>query len=232
MSWIEAPRPVGAPTIPVLGASTVARTSQGSPSVDVLPPDEGVVLADVDSVGCTGSLSGSRAAFPNMSDVDGSGMEVSLSSLTSAVVPFSSTVIRVDVSCVLHPFSVHKLDAGLYMRLVTIAHAFNYRVPVLWDGVKSAIRVGCSCKAEGRFLTDTDLSWGQQVAVMFKIISTLILEVPSFLKAMAEGMSITAMHIVFVCLRIGRMLMCMIWPSCLGSIYLLRKWGMPQFIPG
>ena len=35
MSWIEAPRPEGAPTIPVLGASTMARTSQGSPSVAV-----------------------------------------------------------------------------------------------------------------------------------------------------------------------------------------------------
>ena len=122
--------------------STAARTSQGSPSVDVLPPDEGVVLADVDSVARTGSLSG---------------MDVSLSPLTSAVVPFLSAVIRVDVSCVLHPFSVHKLDAGP-MRLVTIAHAFNYRVAVLRDGVKSAIWVGRSRKAEGRFLMNMDLS--------------------------------------------------------------------------
>ena len=50
-SWIKTPRPVGAPKVPVLGASTVAHTSRGSPSIDVLPPDEGVVLADVDSVG-------------------------------------------------------------------------------------------------------------------------------------------------------------------------------------
>ena len=183
MSWIEAPRLEGTPTIPVLGASTMARTSQGPPSVDVLPPDEGVVLADVYSVGRTGSLSGSRAACPNISDMDGSGMDVSLTSRTSAVVPFSSTVIRVDVSCALHPLSVHKLDAGP-IRLVTIAHVFNYRVAVLRDGVKSAIRVGRSRKAEGWFLTDTDLSWGQQVAVMFQIILTLTLEVPSFLKGM------------------------------------------------
>ena len=40
-----------------------------------------------------------------MTDVDGSGMGVSSSTLTSAVVPLSTTVIRVDVSCVLHPFS-------------------------------------------------------------------------------------------------------------------------------
>ena len=111
-------------------------------------------------------------------------MDVSLTSLTSAVVPFSPTVIRVDVSCDLHPFSVHKLDAGP-IRLVTIAHAFNYRVALLRDGVKSAIRVGRSHKAEGRFLTDTDLSWGHQVAVMFQIISTLTLEVPNFLRRIA-----------------------------------------------
>ena len=88
MSWIEAPLPEGAPTIPVLGASTMAHTSQGSPSVAVLPPDEGVVLEDVDSVGRAGSLSGSRADCPNVSEMDGSGMDVSLTSLTSAVVPF------------------------------------------------------------------------------------------------------------------------------------------------
>ena len=33
------------------------------------------------------------------------------------------------------------------MRLVTIANAFKYRVAVLRDGVKSAIRVGRSRKA-------------------------------------------------------------------------------------
>ena len=71
------------------------------------------------------------------------------------------------------------------MRLVAIAHAFNYRVAVLRDGVKSAIRVGHSRKAEGRILTDTDLSWGHQVAVMFQMISTLALEVPTFLQGIA-----------------------------------------------
>ena len=50
--WIKNPQSVGTPNIPVLGSSTVAHTSQGSPSIDVLPPGEGVVLADVDSVGC------------------------------------------------------------------------------------------------------------------------------------------------------------------------------------
>ena len=56
----------------------------------------------------------------------------------------------------------------------------------LRDGVKSAARVGSSRKAEGHFLTDTDLSWGHQVAVMFQIISKLTLELPLFLEALAD----------------------------------------------
>ena len=72
------------------------------------------MLDDVDSVGSAGSLSGSRAVCPNAS-----GMDVSSTSLNSAVVPFSQTVIQVDVVCDLHSFFVHKLDAGP-MQLVTI----------------------------------------------------------------------------------------------------------------
>ena len=52
-SWIAAPQLVGDPAIPMLGASTVVHTSRDSPSITALPPDEGVVLADVDSV-CNG----------------------------------------------------------------------------------------------------------------------------------------------------------------------------------
>ena len=62
-----------------------------------------------------------------------------------------------DVTSNLHPFFTHRLDAGP-IRLVTIAHSFNYRVAVLRDGVNSADQVGRSRKAEGRFLDDTDIS--------------------------------------------------------------------------
>ena len=55
---------------------------------------------------------------------------------------------------------------------------------VLRDGNKSAVRIGRSRKAEGRFLTETDISWGLQVAVMFQIMSTMALELPSFLEAL------------------------------------------------
>ena len=71
-------------------------------------------------------------------------------------------------------FSVHKLDAGP-VRLMTIAHAFNCRMAVLRDGVKSAVREGRSRKAEGRFLSGSDIPWDQQVAVMFQIVSTVAL---------------------------------------------------------
>ena len=175
---------MNAPTVPVLGASTVAHTSQGSPSLNVLPPDEGVVLADVDSAGVQ-SASGSLVSGRSRMDVDGSWMDVSSSSVASAGIPFSASILRIDGSCVLHPFALHKLDAGP-IRLMTIAHAFNYRMAVLRDGVRSAVRIGRSRKAEGRFLTETDLSWGQQVAVMFQIISTLALELSSFLEALAD----------------------------------------------
>ena len=62
-------------------------------------------------------------------------MDVTSAPLSSAVIPFSHSVLRVDVSCALHPFFAHKLDSGP-IRLMTIAHAFNYRVAVLDGPVK------------------------------------------------------------------------------------------------
>ena len=35
------------PMLPVLGTSTMGRTTQGSPSVAVLPPEEGAVLSEI-----------------------------------------------------------------------------------------------------------------------------------------------------------------------------------------
>ena len=67
-------------------------------------------------------------------------MDVSSAALSSALVLFSRTILLVDVSSDLHPFFTHRLDAGP-IRLATIAHAFNYRVVVLRDGVKSAAPV-------------------------------------------------------------------------------------------
>ena len=68
------------------------------------------------------------------------------------------------------------------LALTTIAHAFNYWVVVLRDGVKSAARVGRSWKVAERFLEDAGILWGHQVAVMFQIMCALALEVPSVLQ--------------------------------------------------
>ena len=158
----------------MLGASTVAHTSRGSPSITALPPDEGVVLVDVDFVRneCStlqGHVSG-HASAPS----DDSQMAPMSGSVSPADNPFAATALRIDDACALHPFSVHKLDAGP-VRLMTIAHAFNYRMAVLRDGVKSAVRFGRSRKMEERFLSGSDMPWGQQVAVMFQIVSTMVL---------------------------------------------------------
>ena len=64
--------------------------------------------------------------------------------------------------------------------------AFNYRVAVLRDGVRSAVRVGRSRKAETCFLKNVNITWGQQVTVMFQIVSTLMEEVPAFALRMRE----------------------------------------------
>ena len=178
---------MGAPTVPMMGDSTVALTSRGSPSVAVLPPDKGVVLADVGSVRSGRSTSEARVSGHTGADSPGSRMDVSEDdSVSPAGTPFATTALQIDEACALHPFFLHKLAAGP-VRLMTIAHAFNYRMAVLRDGVKSAVRVGRSRKAEGRFLTDTDIPWGQQVAVMFQIVSTIYgLELPSFLEALED----------------------------------------------
>ena len=107
------------------------------------------------------------------------------------VIPFATSAIRIDDTSVLHPFfPPKKSDAGP-IRLMTIAHAFNYRMAVLRNGVKSAVGVARARKAEGCFLLNSDIQWGQQVAVMFQIVYTMALELPSFLGELEElrGMS-------------------------------------------
>ena len=143
----------------MLGASTVAHTSRGSPSITALPPDEGVVLADVDSVRNGRSPSHDRVSGHASETSDDSQLAPMTDSVSPTDTPFATTALRIDNACALHQFSVHKLDAGP-VRLMTIAHAFNYLMAVLRDGVKSAVRVGRSRKVEGRFLSGSDIPWG------------------------------------------------------------------------
>ena len=98
---------------------------------------------------------------------------------------FASPVVRIDDTSVLHPYFPQKSDAGP-VRLMTIAHAFNYRMAVLRNGIKSAVRVARARKAEVCFLLNSDIQWGQQVAAMFQIIYTMVVELPSFLEELEE----------------------------------------------
>ena len=120
MSWIDAARPEDVPTIPVLGVSTMGHTTQGSPSMAVLPHDEGAVLSEIASVKSAQFFLGSRSSRP-----EGSGMDVSSAALSLAVVSFPHRVLLVDATSNLHPFFTHHAVDGPIC-LATIAHAFNY----------------------------------------------------------------------------------------------------------
>ena len=99
VSWIDAARLECMPTLTVLGTSTMGRTTQGSPSIAVLPPDEGAVLSEIASVKSAQFFSESRSCRP-----EGSGMDVSSAVLSLAVVSFPHKVILVDATSNLHQF--------------------------------------------------------------------------------------------------------------------------------
>ena len=176
VSWLTTKKLSIAPSVPILGASTMQRTSQSPPSLKVAVPAEGAIIADVDSEHSVGS---------SVAPSDTSGMDITSAPLISVPRPVESWVVQIDSSCVIHPYYIHKMDSEP-VRLMTIAHAFNYRVAVLRDGVWTAVRVGRSRKAETCFLKEANISWGQQVTVMFQIVSTLMGEVPAFALRMRE----------------------------------------------
>ena len=164
------------PSVMILGASTMQRTLPSSLSLTVAPPVEGTLIAKVDSNHSVGS-----SIVPG----DLSRLDVTSAPLISVPLRVENHAVEIDSSCVIHPFYMHKMDSGP-VRLMTIAHAFNYGVVVLRDGVRSAVRMGRSKEAERCFLSDVNIPWGQQVTVMFQIVSTLMDEVPEFALKMSE----------------------------------------------
>ena len=172
VSWLTSKENSIEPSVTVLGASTMPRTDQNSMSVESPSREMEGVATDVQSV--------KKRSVSITSSVD-----VSSATLNSVPSKGEGALVTLDSSSVIHPFHVHKLDSGP-VRLMTVAHAFNYRVAVLRDGVRSALRVGRSRKAERCFLTNANIPWGQQVMVMFQIVSTLMAEVPEFDLVMRE----------------------------------------------
>ena len=64
---------------------------------------EGAIIADVDSVKLQVLLAAPSVATD---------MDVTSAPLISILVPVEPPVLCVDLSCMLHPFYVHKLDSG------------------------------------------------------------------------------------------------------------------------
>ena len=179
VSWLKSKEPSIRPSVIVVGASTMHRTVPSSFSITAVPSAGG-------GMGTTGAQSASPARLSGKSSASvTSSVDVSSATLISVHSRVEATSGELDSSCVIHPFHVHKMDSGP-VRLMTIAHAFNYRVAVLQDGVRSALWVGRSRKAEKCFLANGNISWGQQVTVMFQIVSTLMEEVPAFASRMRE----------------------------------------------
>ena len=109
----------------------------------------GVELADVDSMRDGRSISHhSASGYASMPSEDCRRAPMT-DSVTLVESLFAAAALRIDDTSALHPFSVHKSDAGP-VRLMTIVHAFNYRMAVLRDGVKSAVGVGRVGGLEGR----------------------------------------------------------------------------------
>ena len=176
VSWLTSKKSSIQPSVTILGASTMHRTMPSSLSITMAHSAEERVVAGGESI---------RSVSSSIDPSDPSQVDVTSATLISVPSQLESKTVELDSSCVIHPFYVHKMDSGP-VRLMTIAHAFNNRVAVLRDGVRSAVRVGWSRKAEKCFLTDVNISWGQQVAVMFQIVSTLMEEVPDFALRLQE----------------------------------------------
>ena len=103
------------------------RTLPSSLSITMAPSAEETVIADGESI---------RSVSSSIDPSELSQVDVTSAPLISVQV--ESQAVEIDSSCVMHPFYVHKMDSGP-ARLMTIAHAFNYRVAVLRDGVRSAV---------------------------------------------------------------------------------------------
>ena len=140
VSWLTSKESSIKPSVTVLGASTMHRTRPSSLSLGSAPSNvEGDVTGDRSArdggVGMLapsnveGDVTGDRSARDGGVSITSS---VDVSSATSISVHsgVDGVSVELDSSCVIHPFYVHKMDSGP-VRLMTIAHAFNYRVAVL-----------------------------------------------------------------------------------------------------
>ena len=134
VSWLTSKESMLQPSVMILGASTMHRTVPNYLSLTMGLSAEDIAVAGGDA---------SRSVGPSVNPSGLSQLDVTSATLISVQSRLEGDTAELDSSCVLHPFFVHKMDSGP-VRLMTIAHAFNYRMAVLRDGVRSAVRVGRS----------------------------------------------------------------------------------------
>ena len=162
VSWLEKKQLSMAPSVPILGASTMQRTSQSSPSLTVAAPAEGAIIADVKS-----DQLGDSSVVPSVT----SGMDITSAPLISVPISAERRPARIYPSCVIHPFYIHKMDSGPVRLMTVMEWPLGSDVPE---------------RRKRFFLGEVNISWGQQVTVMFQIVSTLVEEVPAFALRLEE----------------------------------------------
>ena len=120
VSWLTSKESAIRPSVMILGASTMHRTLPSSLSLTMAPPAEETVIAGVESI---------HSVSSSIDPSDLSQVDFTSAPLISVPSQVEGQVVEIDSSCVIHPFYIHKMDSGP-VRLMTIAHAFNYRVAV------------------------------------------------------------------------------------------------------
>ena len=127
VSWLTSKESTLKPAVTVLGASTMHRTMPNSISMTMGLLVEHIAVAGEEA---------SRAVGPSIHPSGSSQLDVTSATRISVSPRSENDTVELDLSCVLHPFFVHKMDSGP-VRLMTIAHAFNYRMAVLreWSTV-------------------------------------------------------------------------------------------------
>ena len=136
MPLIQADAPDSSATHPIQGASTVCRSAPGS-----APSTVSDIRLQQSLLRIPASPPHTPAPLPNSPEFPLHASASLPRSWDIAILPRESS--RIDDTHVLHLCFHHRFDIGS-IRLTSVAHAFNYRIVMLRDGVKLAVRIGHS----------------------------------------------------------------------------------------
>ena len=165
----------------------------------------------------------------------------------SSVVSFPQKVLLVDATSNFHPFFTHRLDAGpIRLTTIIIAHAFNYRVAVLRDGVSRQHVSAIFVERKGEFWRIrmfrgvikllSCFRWCLRLSWMCLHFSrTLMYDSRTLMynyPANHGDIWTIVLGVVNVSPQIERALMFTGCPSCPRRVYLYRNWRTYQSLPG